>query len=160
MNIKHWHIDKDAGIWISNHLLNYMYRLAADHHPKEFGGILCGIRTEGDWFITDFEVPEKYSSSTTNFTRYANRLNKYLKSAYDESKGHIEYLGEWHTHPNARPDYSSNDKKSMLELAADKRVTTNTPILIIMGTTKKKFNYKIFQCLEGELIHLDKIIQI
>jgi len=160
LNIRHKHNEKDKNVWISEHLLNQMYLLSMRHYPNEFGGILVGVQNDNDVIISDFEVPNKFDNNKNQFTRHASKLNKYLHESYSKSNGKLEYLGEWHTHPNTNPNFSRNDEESMKELAEDPKVKTNHPALIILGVSKKNYDYKLYICFEGKLKHLNQITKI
>lgn len=159
MIIKHHIPDKNPIVLISYGLLEQMYHLCMSEYPNEFGGILSGIRLNDVWTIVDFQEPKKYQNSSNGFTREASSLNIYLESAFNESKGQIEYLGEWHSHPDGSTKYSDNDKRSMLEIAEDINIKNDFPLLLIVGNSKRNFKYSLFQCIEGNMIK-HKITQI
>ncbi|WP_370557399.1 Mov34/MPN/PAD-1 family protein [Edwardsiella tarda] len=48
-------------------------------------------------------------------------------SAFTQSNGRKQYLGEWHTHPEDRPNPSYIDKKSWT-----KNLNFNTPMIVII----------------------------
>ena len=143
-------------ILISEHLFEIMFQKASEHFPKEFGGILTGVMFPELWIVTDVQTPTKYKNSITNFTREVQSLNIYLQQAYRQSKGKIHYLGEWHTHPKMSGQFSSDDKKSMLEIASDSKVTISAPMLIILSTEQTKYSYNAYQITNNNLIILNK----
>lgn len=143
-------------ILVSDSLLTQMIAVADNHYPKEFGGILTGIKEQDFWIITDFETPTDFKNSRSNFTRKVKKLNAYLKEIYLTSKGKLEYLGEWHTHPNGTPQNSKDDLISMAEIANETNVTTDKPIMIIFSLhqSKRTNKFKIYQYTDGALITL------
>jgi len=157
--IKHYISGRDQVVLMSCELLEQMYHLSMTQYPKEFGGILSGIQLNDVWTIVDFQPPKKYQNSATGFTRDAGSLNIYLESAFDQSKGQIEYLGEWHSHPDGSTKYSFNDRKSMIEIADDAKIKNDSPLLLIIGNSKKDFKYSLFQCI-GDSLLKHKHIQI
>lgn len=159
MIIKHYTAKGSPIVLISQGLLEQIYHSSMTQYPKEFGGIVSGIRLNNIWTIIDFQVPLKYDNSTNGFTRDAGTLNIYLESAFNESRGQVEYLGEWHSHPNGTTKYSDNDRKSMMEIAEDINIKNDSPLLLIIGNSKKSFKYSLFQYIEGNLLE-HKITQI
>lgn len=57
---------------------------------------------------------------------------------YQLSAG-LEYLGEWHTHPEESPQASSLDVKAMKNIFAKSKLRTNGLLLAIVGNNQKKF---------------------
>lgn len=104
------------------------------------------------WTIIDFQEPQEYHNSPNGFTRDAGALNVYLKSAFDESKGQVEYLGEWHSHPDGSTKYSDNDRKSMMEIAEDINIKNDSPLLLIIGNSKRSYMYSLFQYVGDNMI--------
>ena len=130
--------------------------VSKNEFPKEFGGIVSGFRNGNIWIIVDFEIPNNYKNSKTNFTRDVIKINSYLKKNYKNSGGLIEYLGEWHTHPLGDAYYSQNDLVSMREIAIDKKVIIETPLLFIFSLQTDFTNLIAYQFHKDELIILEK----
>lgn len=151
MIIEHRIKNCESKVFISNHLIERLYTVSLLHYPKEYGGILTGIRKNNLTYILDFETPKMIENSDNEFVRHVENINFHLKSIYDSSDGTLEYLGEWHSHPNSSPEYSSNDQKSMIEISNDPDVKTNSPMLIITSITKQGNSYKLFQVVNQNL---------
>lgn len=141
-------------VLFSESLLEKMIRLAKEFYPNEFGGILTGIKEKNCWIITDIEVPTKYESNKSNFVRYPNFLNDYLQKIFDISNSKIEYLGEWHTHPNGSTQFSSQDLLSMRDIAENSEINNRTPLLIILGLNKD-VNYQCYYFIGNQLVKLN-----
>lgn len=82
----------------------------------ETGGILIGVFLKsGDVLVTHATSPGPKAIKTTNLFQkdlsYTTQIFNILSSKYS-----IDYLGEWHKHPNSFIDYSLMDKKSMVEI--------------------------------------------
>jgi len=156
--IEHQIANKESRVFLSNQLLERVYEVASEHYPKEFGGIFTGFRNEKDVTIVDFEIPSKFESSDHQFVRHTESLNEYLKGIYERSSGRMEYLGEWHSHPNGSADYSSNDLKSMLNISRDPKVKIKTPILMILSLTRRANSYKLYQIQKENIFWMNKMI--
>lgn len=92
-----------------------------DKKDYEAGGILIGYETlNGDIIIEYATKPyEEDKRSRVSFDRIDKSHNRILKSIW-ENQGNIHiYIGEWHTHPEHYPNYSSQDKKNWIQIAAN-----------------------------------------
>lgn len=145
-------------LFIADSLLTQMTNTANKHFPKEFGGILTGIKEKDFWIITDFKTPANFKNSSSSFTRKVKKLNQYLAKIFRSSNGKLQYLGEWHTHPKGTTQNSKKDLVSMKEIANEPNVTTDKPIMIIFSLhpNKLKNQFKIYQYTNGALITLKK----
>ena len=100
------------------------------HYPKEFGGIFIGYKSP-DFdavLVEDILLPDKYKNGKAEFIRHPQSLNERLDALFKESNGRIEYLGEFHSHPNAPALPSKVDDKAMAKIAKASKVTTDNPI--------------------------------
>ncbi|MBL0033613.1 MAG: Mov34/MPN/PAD-1 family protein [Bacteroidetes bacterium] len=112
---------------IHNHVEKYF--------PKESGGIFLGhYADEGKIAIIDsIVIPKLFDSSAINFTRRVDDINMIIKKQYEKSNGCIDYIGEWHSHPNCSNNFSEQDYKTMQEISRDANVKITTPILQIVS---------------------------
>ena len=101
----------------------------------ETGGILLGKFNRKNKLI---EISEVYELKTNLFTkilykRNARKAQKIINKRWKETEGIINYIGEWHTHPNMLAHPSGTDINSLKEIHDKvKRVLPGT-ILIIAG---------------------------
>jgi hypothetical protein len=79
--------EKERGLLVSASLIAEIHLIAKQHLPNEFGGILTGIRYENYDIVVDFEIPKQFKQSQTNFIRYADSLNDYLKNIFEITEG-------------------------------------------------------------------------
>lgn len=120
------------------------YRQLADTSP-ESAGVIIGERRGVHLVIRMVSVP---SDADIRSRFEVNRIGKHhqdkVNSAFRESSGTWQYLGEWHTHPENEPSPSMTDYSSW-----NKNLRSPDPlILIIVGRTKwwvgKKKNQEIY----------------
>ena len=101
----------------------------------ETGGILLGKFNRKNKLI---EISEVYELKTNLFSkilykRNARKPQKIINKRWKETEGIINYIGEWHTHPNMLAHPSGTDINSLKEIHDKvKRVLPGT-ILIIAG---------------------------
>ncbi len=119
-------------MFVSDALQSKIERLANQHYPCEYGGILTGLKTSIGWLLMDVEVPHAWQASPTQFTRQVGSLNSYLSQLYAISEGQLQYLGEWHSHPDGPTRYSQQDARSMAEISLEAGVKNVTPLLWIV----------------------------
>jgi integrative and conjugative element protein (TIGR02256 family) len=151
-------LNKETGlsVFVSDMIVNCIEKYGREHYPKEFGGIFSGCVNNKEIIIKDITVPEKFENSKVFFRRHAEDLNKYLEKIYKESDGKLVYLGEWHTHPNGNPEYSSTDEYTMVGIADNRDIKTLNPILFIGGISKQNFEYEFYIVEKNKLFKLKK----
>lgn len=110
------------------------------HFPKEFGGIFVGYKSSQFQaiIIEDVLLPDEYKNGKTTFVRQPKSLNKRLELLYEKTNGKTEYIGEFHSHPNAPALPSKVDFNAMHKIAKASKVTTDNPILMIGNIDKQK----------------------
>jgi proteasome lid subunit RPN8/RPN11 len=60
------------------------------------------------------------------------------------TNGEIEYLGEWHSHPNGPTTPSSTDINAMEIIAKDKNINMDRPLLMIAEVDKTSFDKDLY----------------
>ncbi|AUF96921.1 hypothetical protein CXQ80_14275 [Pseudomonas sp. 02C 26] len=107
----------------------------------EAGGILLGhVRGE------HLEIVEATEPSFWDrrfrflFERMPYFHHRFAMKRWKESNGLVRYIGEWHTHPQARPTPSSIDLREWQALAAD-RVDGRSLLALIVGRTDLHVEY-------------------
>ena len=136
-------------------LLNALFAVVKQHYPLEFGGIFTGCKFNNIYLIVDFAIPESFKSTGSNFTRETEDLNKYLKDIYDVSNGKIEYLGEWHSHPDGSTQFSAKDQQSMREIAEEAETKNEYPLLFIIGISQNNNAAEMYRYIKNDLIRLN-----
>lgn len=101
---------------------------------REIGGILFGEHVgDADFRIVEATVQKRGGNDRT-FHRRASKARRDLKKLslrYGQNPEQFNYLGEWHSHPNALVSPSWNDELTMKELLDDPEVIVNFLILLI-----------------------------
>ena len=84
---------------------------------KESGGILLGARRGPHLEVVDLTTPfPRDIRKRTFFDRRDSRHNGYALKKWATNQRKIDYLGEWHTHPECIPSPSSLDIKEWRKL--------------------------------------------
>lgn len=134
---------------ITGECLEQIERLTLLHHPKEFGGVLVGNYSEaGDCAIVSRIItPTKYKSSPTSFTPDPTCINQQLRQLPEQ----LQYLGDWHSHPDGPDQPSATDKATIAKLAAHPDVRTRSPLLLIAQTKQHQVMPHFFVQHQGKL---------
>jgi integrative and conjugative element protein (TIGR02256 family) len=105
---------------------------------SEAGGILLGriFPDSGDVHVDCVTTPNPSDQrSRFRFIRAAQPTQNAIESAWSESQGLQNYLGEWHTHPEDDPTPSSLDRRNWSRLARTATYEQAALFFIIVGRT-------------------------
>jgi integrative and conjugative element protein (TIGR02256 family) len=136
--------DINSSIHISKSVLKRIEEETKFHYPKEFGGVFIGFKSGINFIITDILIPDEYKNGTTVFIREPGTLNDRLREVHQMTNGEIEYLGEWHSHPNGPTTPSSTDINAMEIIAKDKNINMDRPLLMIAEVDKTSFDKDLY----------------
>lgn len=101
---------------------------------RETGGILIGVYsdTRDRAIVERVTGPTRDSQSGPNwFYRGVMGLQRLLDQLWSRGDGY--YLGEWHFHPQAAPDPSGIDHRSMRGISRSDLYNCPEPVLLIIG---------------------------
>lgn len=101
---------------------------------KEAGGILIGKENKSNEniIINHITVPmSKDERKHNRFIRKDKRHIELFENLYKESDETFRYIGEWHTHPEAIPNFSSIDLKNWKKISKDSNGDNNYYHIII-----------------------------
>ncbi|TAH22235.1 MAG: hypothetical protein EAZ08_01915 [Cytophagales bacterium] len=151
--------EADLRIIISQEVIDEITQLSLKYYPNEFGGILIGyfMSNGKNVIITQIITPSKYNIGKLHFERFGDNINELLIELHKNTNGEFVYVGEWHTHPNSSPHYSSTDFNAMKNIAEDKNIHTNNPILLINGFNKNNHNLQFYVYKNTKLYPYEKI---
>lgn len=101
----------------------------------EGGGILLGCRRGKHLEVMIATEPShKDSRSALSFVREADGHAEFAEQAWRQSEKRIDYLGEWHTHPQRVATPSHVDRHEWRKLILQRPKLT--PILVVVVGTK------------------------
>lgn len=105
----------------------------------EAGGVLLGRYLLGtaDVVIDQVTVPMRGDRQTrTQFHRDRRRHQQVIDGCWADSRGTCQYLGEWHTHPEATPSPSRTDLGDWRRRLKRDGVDTDALLFLIVGTER------------------------
>ena len=104
--------------------------------PREIGGVLFGEQIkEGEFRIVDATRQRFGGGTKLHFLRRGGQARKHIHALHDRFGGdakRFNYLGEWHSHPNAPVIPSTRDKLTMHQLLAEQAGAVNFLVLAIV----------------------------
>lgn len=89
-----------------------LFQAFVQHHPRapESGGILLGCSLEGEDYVTRASIPTLWDrQQRCLFIRDMRSAQLFIDYEWRNSGGTINYMGEWHTHPEDHPVPSRQD---------------------------------------------------
>lgn len=106
-------------------------------NQPESGGVLVGkhLNSGGAMLIDDFTPPQPSDKQgRCSYYRSEAHNNKVLDK-WKESNGHSTFVGLWHTHPEAKPHFSTLDRKDWINALKNSRYEGTRLFFIIVGQT-------------------------
>lgn len=106
------------------------YRQTAGHH-HEAGGILMGLRRGRHLEVTTATTPKQDDKRTRiAFERVSAFHQRFAVRAWQRFSRTLDYVGEWHTHPEHRPRPSMVDVDEWKKLV---RSSKRELVFVIVG---------------------------
>lgn len=116
---------------VTDTLLEYVQK---GFSSREAGGILIGKENKSNEniIINHITVPmSKDERKHNRFIRKDKRHIELFENLYKKSDETLRYIGEWHTHPEAIPDFSCIDLKNWKKISKDSNGDNNYYHIII-----------------------------
>ena len=110
-------------ITIPKEVLVLFHKKEQHFGDNESGGILLGKKelSQEKYLITGISLPSsKDISGSTYFIRNKDVAQQVINDSWIQSKGFVNYLGEWHTHCCKVPSPSHTDKQLISQIIEDK----------------------------------------
>lgn len=124
-----------VGAPAQEHLLD---RRQTESGDSETGGILLGRFVAGSKdIIIDQATDPSDSDRRSRFFFYRARRPAQVKvdQAWESSNGTLNYLGEWHTHPEDDPTPSCIDRRNWRRVARRSSYEQSMLLFVIVGRT-------------------------
>lgn len=129
-----WVIPTGGYLLIHSGVLNTFSTYKQDGNKSlEAGGILLGNRRGPHIELLKITKPQTADIRRRHsFDRRSVRHSDIAISEWKDSNGCIDYLGEWHTHPEENPQQSQIDISEMSLIASSQK--SNLMLSVIVGT--------------------------
>lgn len=146
----------DIRVEISDNVLEVLSKYEQRETLTESGGILLGKHIPEEKYYLITAASEPCSSDRAGrlwFLRDHKAAQRIIDSAWENSNGVQNYVGEWHTHPWKSPKPSLTDKNLMKKLAKDQSNVWNH-LFMIIGGLEDTFYFGVCDCSQkGKIIH-------
>jgi Prokaryotic E2 family A/ThiF family/Prokaryotic homologs of the JAB domain len=117
--------------------LNRAITYRAEKLPDETGGILVGcydFERQIIYLVDVLPSPADSEEWPTSYIRGSKDLTSKLKTIGQRTLDNLEYLGEWHSHPDGcGVDLSEIDKQAMKEIHAEMHPDGLPALMLIIG---------------------------
>lgn len=137
----------DFTLSILQHCLDDLKNYSYQHYPLEIGGYFLGgySRDMKRIYLTNVLIAENMRNGRAFFQPIDNSaVHKKIKKFFDNTQGLINYLGEWHTHPEMGNLYSGTDFDSIKKQAKSKNISTNNPLLCVVSVGRRFYEPKFY----------------
>jgi len=103
----------------------------------ETGGALAGfLRKDDIWVISHPMAPSPRNRAGRFWVkRHRGDAQKFVEGVFRETDGIVNYIGEWHTHPEPVLTPSGKDRKMIADLLRTSRLEIRFLIGVIVGTS-------------------------
>ena len=105
--------------------------------PEETGGVLTGIvdiPARRIQLVDAAPAPPDSKASVCGFERGTSGVQEYLKRVYEQTRGQVRYVGEWHSHPPHVPAIPSPTDRSQLDWLATLFDMDTLPALMLIAS--------------------------
>lgn len=106
---------------ICENVINSMYNhIQKGILSKESGGILIGKENKSDENIVIKHLTSPMDRDKRRYNKFIRQDKKHLDTFYElyrSSNETLRYIGEWHTHPEAIPNFSNIDLTNWKKIA-------------------------------------------
>lgn len=125
-------------------------------YPLETGGILLGYFAENAEAVVSAAIGPgpKASHSRTRFLPDHTWQCEQIDKLYEQSAGEWVYVGDWHTHPDASPQMSWLDQRTLRAIAKHPQAQTPRPVMMIAAGSPQNWVCKCHQFRRDRLIGL------
>lgn len=153
--------DKSLKVVVESRLLDDIRRKAASGWPNEAGGLLVGwIDDEKVAHVSQQLAPAKEVATRGSYYREVAGMDDLWKALYQQG---LEYLGEWHSHPNGTAKYSVMDQEAIKRVYEDDGVVLSKPLMLIVGVDKAAFICDAMYAYDGknkEIIKMERKVEL
>ena len=128
-----------AGDWtvsIDQGLTGHIIKMRAARLPEETGGVLTGIvdiPAKRIQLVDAAPAPPDSKASACGFERGTSGVQEYLERVYEQTRGQVRYVGEWHSHPPRVPALPSPTDRYQIDWLATLFDMDTLPALMLIA---------------------------
>lgn len=140
--MRRFSLNNELKLVLEDNALNEIYKYEPENYLHENGGILLGKfnNEENIYVITNVSSTNLKDKKGKNFfIRNKKQAQSIINEIWRQSKGEINYLGEWHTHRENHPSPSFIDKQLVKQMINNKNVEIKNVFMVILGKRKELY---------------------
>ena len=154
------YVQKEQGLYIimDTTVFQQLAIQAESEYPNENGGMLAGRYSDDrkTVYIKQLVTPAAKKTDCTSFVREATGMDAFWNELAKEG---LQYVGEWHSHPNGSTEYSQTDYEAMAEIEHEVKIAN--PILLIVSVKRDGVRSQTFYCYNNnQLLPFEKMIDL
>jgi len=144
-------IRQNLGEWtiITDQLfLDKMSKFRKERLPNETGGVLIGsfdLNTKTVYVVDTILSPSDSKEWPTSYIRGCEGLQSEVDRIKKVTSNNLEYIGEWHSHPDGYGCSPSQDDRKALKLLNGLMFTEGLPGMMVIVGDKDSFGFYINQ---------------
>lgn len=123
-------------LWISREVIASIVAECDRAAPAETGGVLLGYLSEGIGGRVATHVigpgPDAVHEEDCFVPDHEYQLEE-IARLYEASGRHLEYLGDWHSHPSAEGYLSDKDLRTLERIAKSRTARVDCPVMLVMA---------------------------
>ena len=128
---------KGARVEWDEMLVAHLRKLRSDKLPRETGGALLGQWDQSRrllYVVGATKAPSDSKEEPTSFVRGSAELKVWLDSAAERTGGSVQYIGEWHSHPDGfGTEPSGLDRQLFRWISESLAIDGLPPVMLIVG---------------------------
>lgn len=135
----HRHAENGWTVYVDDGVLESIRHLRSAKLPNETGGVLIGVHDMQRQivYIADaLESPEDSVEWPTLFIRGCAELREAVETHKSATLGNLEYIGEWHSHPDRVGCAPSPDDERLFDWIAEHMVLDERPAIMLIACSE------------------------
>lgn len=137
----------DVTAWMPSTIWAMLTAEAADRYPLETGGVLIGYWADPRTVVITDSVGSGPASVHGSYSYEHDHVWEASQIAvhYERSARTQIYIGDWHTHPNARSGaLSSTDRRSLRRVLGAREARMSSALMLVLFGDPKQWSADIW----------------
>lgn len=154
-------VQLEIGDWtvkIDEHVVDLLISLRDSKLPNETGGVLIGsfdLRRKIAYVVDSIPSPPDSEEWPTLYIRGSKGLRKQVEAINKKTDGALQYIGEWHSHPNGCSTLPSDDDMQVFAWLTDRMRADGYPGLVMIAGENRAVN-----CFVGEIKRVENLFPL
>lgn len=121
-------------VWLGAGVEQTLLQEATSKAPTETGGVLLGWISGENICVTNVLGPGPDAlHEPKSFEPDSAWQQERIALLYERSGRRLLYLGDWHTHPDGKPEPSEQDRRTLQTIAQTASARCPNPVMLILG---------------------------